>query len=736
MQPEDKKPLFILTMAPFPDQEREPGWTGGPAMIPAARLAVNQINNRSDILQDYTLKLLEADSGCHLVDKTILNFINQTFHVSAEQNLNLVGIVGPGCSEAATYIARHIVHPLLNFMEISIATTPSIDIRADVQRFNNSFRTVASSILIVDGFLELAKKANWTIVGALYDESRDYHALTFSAFRNKTRQNEIKLEHFTLRNLALNTTLQNIKNHGIRAYFVFSGRDLAREFLCAAYKMGLIYPSIQYVFIERVENDFLQGSTNCNSTEMRNALNGTIFFNYQHQRTDTSSNKTEAKISYETYDSLYDKYLHEYLREINIKMNDLPSTARIFKNGYYDAVWAFALALNMTMQVHDLTKYMVGSQNLEIGNSMRENLLNLEFQGMSGLVSFNPETRDVRTLGATLNQSIMIQDETIYYTGHYYSNNTLNFSTENFTVESTFAYITQKVGMTLGISILIVCTVLVLILVMLQIAYCKYANVRELKATSPYLSYFIFSGCYLFIISLIVFIIQEVEGMSPDSPDPVIFGVECSLQVWCIALGFDLIFGTICAKTWRIYRIFSHFRHGPVRFVSDEILVLFIACLIACDLAFLSAWNVVNPWKLRKLITRKNAVTEIRQNICECDNFLTWSIALYVLKSFIMALAVFLSLLIRRVKRKGFKSAKTTIILVYVLTFFYSLGILSLFLGGNNNMIVVFLLNFVSVIGSVIAVCCTVFLASLWPVFLLKYPTLQTIKFKRNKSTN
>ena len=32
----------------------------------------------------------------------------------------------------------------------------------------------------------------------------------------------------------------------------------------------------------------------------------------------------------------------------------------------------------------------------------------------------------------------------------------------------------------------------------------------------------------------------------------------CPTRIWLVSIGFSLLYGTIIAKTWRIYYIFSH----------------------------------------------------------------------------------------------------------------------------------------------------------------------------------
>lgn len=52
-----KKKLYIGALFPMSG-----GWPGGQACLPAAQMALNLVNKRSDILPDYELELIHYDS--------------------------------------------------------------------------------------------------------------------------------------------------------------------------------------------------------------------------------------------------------------------------------------------------------------------------------------------------------------------------------------------------------------------------------------------------------------------------------------------------------------------------------------------------------------------------------------------------------------------------------------------------------------------------------------------------
>ena len=83
--------------------------------------------------------------------------------------------------------------------------------------------------------------------------------------------------------------------------------------------------------------------------------------------------------------------------------------------------------------------------------------------------------------------------------------------------------------------------------IFLQVINFWYAEIHKpLKVSSPGLTHLIFSSW--FVCSY------------------------CSLYAWAFSMGYSLIFGTVCGKAWRLYRIFIHFNR-PGRLISNPILI-------------------------------------------------------------------------------------------------------------------------------------------------------------------
>ena len=83
-----------------------------------------------------------------------------------------------------------------------------------------------------------------------------------------------------------------------------------------------------------------------------------------------------------------------------------------------------------------------------------------------------------------------------------------------------------------------------------------------MKLGSPYVNILIIAGAVVYYIMVILFGVDE-NVVSYSTVDEL-----CHATIWPAAIGFSLLYGTIFAKTWRIYYIFSHTKPNS-KFVSS-----------------------------------------------------------------------------------------------------------------------------------------------------------------------
>ena len=154
---EKPKTLYLLTLLSYVDNDTSP-ITDGDFIIAGAELAVAEINNRSDLLENYRLELIPANDGCILGWKSVINLIDNLYYGGKQ----IVGIIGPECSDAVKAVA-------------SLTGKPEIPSKKFV-RFNrqtiNPFRSI-STIFIMSGVLDLYASYLLTMhhTGILLDKS-------------------------------------------------------------------------------------------------------------------------------------------------------------------------------------------------------------------------------------------------------------------------------------------------------------------------------------------------------------------------------------------------------------------------------------------------------------------------------------------------------------------------------------------------------------------------------------
>ena len=62
----------------------------------------------------------------------------------------------------------------------------------------------------------------------------------------------------------------------------------------------------------------------------------------------------------------------------------------------------------------------------------------------------------------------------------------------------------------------------------------------------------IVAGAVLFYVIVILF------GVDENVASYTTVNGLCHVRIWLVAIGFSLLYGTIFAKTWRVYYIFNH----------------------------------------------------------------------------------------------------------------------------------------------------------------------------------
>ena len=724
-QQQGNNTLYLLTLAPFRDERYDdPGFAGGPAIIPAVRLALEHINNRTDILDGYTLKPVEADSGCANSANAVINFIRYVYH----SGRRIVGIVGPACSGPTEKVGKLGASSKGDLLQVSTATSPVL---IDTETYDNTFRAVRSSLVYVDVFLCLIQENEWDRIATLYQTgSRLYYSSTHLAFIRALPKSTSLVFSSSLSDV-LNSLeeIRNVNSVEVRILFAFVSGSFAKNLLCLAYHLGLTYPAYQWIFHDRHPSEFdgvnvsftLLDNTqyHCNEREMREAITGVVFNIYHLTRTNRTDD-TVAQRNYNDYEFEYNQTRNMYLEELadrNVSV-DSSDTETQYSNVYYDAVWALALALNGSLASGDvnLSTYLQSYDQKNVTSVIRSHLFDVDFEGMSGRIEFNSTHGNIH---AMIDIYQVRSDGNPKRIGVYDSMCSSVNGAGDF-IPSSFDEVVLSIPKGLGIFVLsVVIPIVAVTTILLHVANIFYS--RSLRATSPTLNHLAFSGCYLFIIGAVFFTIQETWGFSDSSSYEILLPVECCSFMWSTTMGFTLVFGSVCAKTWRLFQIFSSFRHfGFIEslLLYDYTLIGVVVVFVILDVIYNVAWNIIDPWTVvvERTLNRHSHKVEILV-YCEVDYLWYWVCTIVFYKGLLIVTLVYFAFRNRNIAKKVFKHSGRINLLVLLLVMVFCVGIpLYIILLEASQIVLAFVIMIIVLLSTVVLCEVFIFLPPVWPL--------------------
>ena len=669
---ESENRLYLLSLLGYPDENAsldfQPSFAEGPSLSLAAQLAVEQINNRSDILKDYRLELIQGDSGCQVQIKTATAFVE---HVITNQK-QIIGMVGPGCSTAGLLLGPLTGRDRIALINVHIAASPLLE---DRLRFPYSFGILDSSNVIVNGLIALMRHNNWGKVTVLYDESRAFFFSTQQLFERRVSN----LPGFAIKySSAVADTyipLDELQSTDVRIIILLVGPDFVERILCLGYHDGFLFPSYQFILIsetvlvnELTATEFhIDGRTvSCSRENVLATINGSLVINYQLFPLNESE-ITAVGISNEDFNRKYRTLIDE--------QNELKSTKlvpNVFASSYHDAVWALGLALNNSIEPLNkinLTLSEYGLGHRAATDIIRQELLEFDFMGVSGRIKFNNETGYVRRDIAFCQVMNKTQNFVALYNGS--TDEIILLNHPDF-INDTFELAVSNLHAPLSAAVVFLFTngIAFILLIVSHLLTVVNRKERVIKASQPKLSHLAYMGCHVLVLAIATYIAIETFDLGGNS--------RCILSHVFntgLAIAATLVFGVLCAKNWRIYKIFISWKN-PGMLISDKFLITFVLSLLSVDILVSIIWIVVDPFvENPKVISRDGGVKIIRQN-CSANTFFLWVGLMFGHNSLILLAAIYFSLRcqgrIPRIQREF--QTNSTIILVYALAFTLSLG--------------------------------------------------------------
>ena len=689
------KPLHILSLLPFPDSSLVTSLDDGPALLPAVQLAIDHINQRSDVLPGFVLTVANAESGCDITDKTYVSFVTNVLLGEGPT----VGIVGPRCIKSARAVSSLGRRRELSLINVHL--TGSDGSSTDPY----SFGVLGSTPRLVTETKHFLEAVGWQRIAVLYSSHVVLHENLYDCFTASLLRNSSVSINVSALTSPEEIPFSLIKEMKTRIVVLLLNGKLAPTVACLALYEKVVYPNFQMIWVALSVSDFNQsteftykgGTYNCSASDIiSNALNGGVFLNYKLTPTDLHY----PSISGYNLKQFHDQYMASLE---NASMSALPN---LFAPLVYDAVWALVLALNGSTD--ELSNYHYGMPL--ITNRIADDLLATSFHGVSGYIAFDHTSRFVNRV-IDIVQLTQGRTETIVLA---------NISNQLF-IADTFDNVYKDINPFAIFTVLAVVLLESVLVFATHLVACFYRRDRSIKALSIKLNHFVFVGTYLFIIGTL-FYLEIKRKTLVERAASVICHVTWS---WVLSIGFTLVVGTVTVRVWRVYRIFVHYRK-PGPFISNRTLVSLIILQILIDLIIAITWTLLDP--IQAIITSEEAsesdntiVIEIERS-CLSKNTLQWASILIGWKVLQLLSMLTLAVLTRKVKNKDF-STQNVQVASYILAFTTILGsifYLSLFLNRKNIHWDFAVLSFVFVV--IIGVCyCSILLPPVFRMLNRKY---------------
>ncbi|KNC24020.1 hypothetical protein FF38_00223 [Lucilia cuprina] len=630
------------------------GWQGGQACMPAARLALDDVNKEPNLLPGFRLILHSNDSECEpgLGASVMYNLL-----YNKPQKLMLLA----GCSTVCTTVAE--AAKMWNLIVLCYgASSPAL---SDRSRFPTLFRTHPSATVHNPTRIKLMKKFGWSRV-AILQQAEEVFISTVEDLENRCM--EAGIEIVTRQSFLSDPTdaVRNLRRQDARIIVGLFYVVAARRVLCEMYKQQLYGRAYVWFFIGWYEDNWYEvnleneGIT-CSVEQMRLAAEGhltteALMWNQNNQTTISGMTAEEFRqrlnhaLIEEGYDINNDRYPVGY--------QEAPLA--------YDAVWSVALAFNKTME-----RLKQRNKNLkdftyndkEIADEIYAAMNSTQFLGVSGVVAFS--SQGDRIALTQIEQMINGKYEKL---GYY------DTQLDNLTWLSMERWIGGKVPQDRTIVRRVLRTVsLPLFVCMCTISSCGIIvalaliifNIwnkhrRVIQSSHPVCNTIMLFGVIICLTSVILL------GMDGRFVDPQEYPKICQARAWLLSTGFTLAYGAMFSKVWRVHRFTTKAKRDPKKKVEPWKLYTMVTGLLSIDLIILLAWQIFDPlqriletFPLEDPLSTTDDI-KIRPELehCESEKNSMWLGLVYGYKGLILVFGLFLAYETRSIKVKQINDSR------------------------------------------------------------------------------
>lgn len=643
--------------------------------IPAIQLAVDLVNNNSNILPDYKLSYNGTvfDTRC---DRT--TSLEQFFGF-IETPPTRIAIVGSGCSAASEPVAE--ISPFWNLPVVSF--TSASPLLSNRRRYPLFYRTYPSDVIVAPAFVTLIQSFGWKRVCII---SQNEPVLTENLRTQMSLLEEVGIEvsssSFTFQTDE-RPDISSVLDTNVNVFFINMFQANAIDVFCQFYRNGIRYPSYAFIthgwysdgWYRNIPNDF-----DCTLNEILTQLDRVIAF-LQSTVAENEDKITDTGLSANQFDKKY-----------RMLLKDTSYIYQLEAYTAFDAIYSLAFALDKVQRAVcegndlgcDISRFIpLEEYNYTDGRvtcMLNNSLDGTNFQGVSGTVKFDEDGTRILDLFRILQyQKPTVNDITFQLVGfvNISGNGSFRFLNESFTNDTIWPEGVPPDGIpikkinTVLIPLIVIMDIFaafgVIFAIVCLIFTIVFRNKKIVKLTSPNLNYIVIVGA--------LFMYGSVFSRMLPNTDQASLDVRCYLAYWLTILGYTLSFSAVLAKMWRVYYIF----HNPgtkKRTLTDWHLLLLVAIINAIAVLLLIIGEAIPQTRHVPTLVEDKETPSVRNSrdvlvmYCVYSCYPTsQSIAFQAVNlsylAMLQVIAIVLAFQTRKVKIKALNDAKQVTAIIY-----------------------------------------------------------------------
>uniref|UniRef100_H2ZG56 G-protein coupled receptors family 3 profile domain-containing protein n=1 Tax=Ciona savignyi TaxID=51511 RepID=H2ZG56_CIOSA len=593
------------------------GWSGGQACYPAAKMAVDDVNSRDDILPGYKINLVKKDSKCDAGLGT-----RKFYDLLQDQR---IFTLLTGCSSVSTPIAESAYLWNVNVLAYG-ASSPALSNRS---RFPSFFRTHPSANLQNPTRIKFFQMFDWKRIGIISQGTEVFESTAKDLLARLHDENmEVVQQSF---HADPKVAVQNLKKSDVRIIVGLFYEGAARKVMCEAFKEKLFGEKYVWFLIGWYKHGWYtikEKGVDCNEEEMTRSVEG--HFTTEILMLNPTNDTTVSGMN-----------TAEFLTRLSNSTQDIH-----LKGGYeeaplaYDAIWAVALALNST--ITRLKTSELNRNNGLILNDMYRSLNASSFTGISGTVGFDSDGSRMAWTKVERMENGTYKEILIYHTEKKIMKKINKINWKQPPKDRTMiVHRSLKLSMSAfvaGGSMAAACGLFCVACLIFTWKERENKYVIKVLVICPGSSLNCVSlfGCIILLAAIFLY------GLD------VFGGTICEMRAWTLSLGFTIAFSPLFAKLWTVNDLRQKMKKKKdVKVVlNTQTMVVMVAPLLL-DLIVLVTWSCIDRLAQSKSklapYEEGEVIVQPELKMCGSTHFHIWIGVIFAYKSIQLLLGSFLA---------------------------------------------------------------------------------------------